>query len=123
MSELVVSVSAVGGTGHACTVVRLVGEADVTTAVLGDTLRAEAANRPSLLVVEMSGLTFMDSSALNTIMRAHQSLGAAGGALALVGPSGTVARVLRLVGADRMIPVYASVEAALESACSDEGAR
>jgi hypothetical protein len=42
--------------------------------------------------------------------------------LALVGPRGSVARVLRLIGADRMIPVYDSVEAALESTTPDQGA-
>lgn len=116
------SVSAVGGAGAACAVVRLTGEADVTTPVLGVTLQTEAAKRPALLLVEMSGLTYMDSSTLNVIMRTHESLRAAGCVLALVGPWGSVARVLGLVGADRMIPVYASVEAALKSTAPDEGA-
>ena len=122
MSGLVVSVSTVGGAGAVCAVVRLAGEADVTTPALGEALRAEAANRPALLLVEMSGLRFIDSSALNAILRVHEDLRATGCVLALVGPSGSVARVLRLVGADRMIPVYDSVEAALESTSPDQGA-
>jgi anti-anti-sigma regulatory factor len=101
VSGLVVSVSTVGDAGAACAVVRLVGEADVTTHALGEALRAEAANRPALLLVEMSGLRYV---------------------LALVGPWGSVARVLRLVGADRLIPVFASVEAALESTSPEQGA-
>ena len=122
VSGLVVSVSTVGDAGAACTVVRLAGEADVTTPALGEALRAEAANRPALLLVEMSGLRFMDSSALNAILRVHEDLRAAGCVLALVGPRDSVARVLRLIGADRMIPVYDSVEAALESTSPDQGA-
>jgi anti-anti-sigma factor len=116
VSGLVVSVSPVGDAGAACAVVRLAGEADVTTHALGEALRAEAANRPPLLLVEMSRLRFIDSSALNAILRVHEDLRVAGCVLALVGPRGSVARVLRLIGADRMIPVYDSVEAALESA-------
>lgn len=115
------SVSTVGGAGARCAVVRLAGEADVTTAALGEALRAEAAKRPPLLLVEMSGLRFMDSSALNAILRVHEDLRAVGCVLALVSPRGSVARVLRLVGADRMIAVYGSVEAALESTAPDQG--
>jgi anti-anti-sigma factor len=122
VSGLVVSVSTVGDAGAACTVVRLAGEADVTTHALGEALRAEAANRPALLLVEMSGLRFIDSSALNAILRVHEDLLATGCELALVGPSGSVARVLRLVGADQMIPVYDSVEAAIESTPPEQGA-
>ena len=116
------SVSTVGDAGAACVVVRLAGEADVTTHALGEALRAEAANRPALLLVEMSGLRFIDSSALNAILRVHEDLRTAGCVLALVGPSGSVARVLRLIGADRMIPVYHSVEAALESTSPEQSA-
>ena len=119
------SVSRVGDAGAACAayaVVRLAGEADVTTHALGEALRGEAANRPALLLVEMSGLRFIDSSALNVILRVHEDLRATGRVLALVGPSGSVARVLRLIGADRMIPVYDSVEAALESTPPEQGA-
>jgi hypothetical protein len=36
-----------------------------------------------------------------------------GGKLALAGPQNTVARVLNLVGADQLIPVYPSVEEAV----------
>ena len=116
------SVSTVGDAGAVCAVVRLAGEADATTHALGEALRAEAANRPALLLVEMSGLRFIDSSALNAILRVHEDLRAVGCVLALVGPWGSVARVLRLVGADRLIPVFASVEAALESTSPEQGA-
>lgn len=92
--------------------VRLVGEADVTTRALGDILRAETAKKPRLLLVDASGLTFIDSAALHAIVQAHLRLRADGGALALVSPSPAVARVLQLSGLDQMIPVHASIEEA-----------
>jgi anti-sigma B factor antagonist len=57
----------------------------------------------------MSALQFMDSAALQAILRARLALDQEGGRLALVGPSDAVARVLRLTQADRIVPVYASV--------------
>jgi anti-sigma B factor antagonist len=90
------------------TVVRLVGEADVTTRVLGDVLGAEAAKKPRFLLVDVSGLAFIDSAALHEIVRAHRTLRADGGLLALISPSPEVARVLRLSALDQVIPVHAS---------------
>jgi anti-anti-sigma factor len=100
--------------------VRLSGEADVTTHALRDTLGTEVAKRPQLLLVEMSGLSFMDSSALSVIIRAHRDLGGNDGKLVLVSPSAAVARVLSLVGADQVIRVYGSVDEAVAAAV-DEG--
>lgn len=106
------SVSTVDGEGRSRTVVRLVGEADVTTAVLGEALSAEAAKKPRSLLVDMSGLTFIDSAALHEIVRVHRRLRADGGLLALISPSPAVARVLELSALDQVIPVHGSVEEA-----------
>ena len=107
------SVSTEGGAGGARTVVRLVGEADVTTRVLTEVLDAEAAKKPRLLLVDVSGLAFIDSAALHQIVRAHRRLRADGCVLALVSPSPGVARVLQLSALDQVIPVHASVEEAV----------
>ena len=93
--------------------VRLVGEADVTTRVLTEVLDAEAAKKPRLLLVDVSGLAFIDSAALHQIVRAHRRLRADGCVLALVSPSPGVARVLQLSALDQVIPVHASVEEAV----------
>jgi anti-anti-sigma factor len=93
-------------------VVRLVGEADVTTPVLGEVLSAEAAKKPRLLIVDVSGLTFIDSAALHEIVRAYRRLRADGGRLAIVSPSYAVDRVLQLSALDQVIPVHASAEEA-----------
>jgi len=94
------------------TLVRLVGEADVTTRVLGDMLGAEGAKKPRLLLLDVSGLTFIDSAALHEIVRAYRKLRADGCRLALISPSPPVARVLQLSALDQVIPVHASAEEA-----------
>jgi anti-sigma B factor antagonist len=106
-----VSVSVEDGAGSRI-VVRLVGEADVTTRALGEVLGAEAAKKPRLLVVDVSGLTFIDSAALHEIVRAHRELRAEGRLLALVGPSREVSRILELSALDQVLSVHATVEEA-----------
>jgi anti-sigma B factor antagonist len=96
-------------------VMELEGEADMTSmTTLESLLRDETDKEPGLLIIDLSGLRFMDSSVLQVILRAHRALAANGGVLALVNPHHIVARILRMTEADRIVPVYASVrEAAL----------
>jgi anti-sigma B factor antagonist len=92
------------------TLVELAGEADVTGSdALRALLEAEAGKRPALLIIDMSALRYMDSAALQEILRAHLALGKSGGRLALVNPHDTVARVLTMTEVDRIVPVYASI--------------
>jgi anti-anti-sigma factor len=108
VTELAVSVSVEDRDGNSRTVVRLVGEADVTTPALAEVLGAEAAKKPHLLLVDISELTFIDSAALNEILQAHRKLRADGGRLELAGPRRAVARILQLSAIDQIIPVRAS---------------
>jgi anti-anti-sigma factor len=109
VTQLSVSVSVEDGEGGSRTVVRLIGEADVTTGALAEVLAAEAAKKPRLLLVDISGLTFIDSAALNEIVHAHRKLRADGCQLELAGPRQAVARILQLSAIDKVIPVRASI--------------
>jgi anti-sigma B factor antagonist len=91
---------------------RLAGEADITTHALRETLDEECSKKPRLLVLDVSRLTFIDSSALTVLVQASKKLAQDGGGLALVDPAPTVARLLRLTEIDQVLPVYASVEEA-----------
>lgn len=96
------------------TLLELAGEADiVSSATLHRVLEAETSKRPSLLVIEMSGLRYMDSAALQAIVRANRVLGAGGGRLALVSPHDNVARVLQMTEVDQLVPVYGSLAEAV----------
>jgi anti-anti-sigma factor len=68
--------------------------------------------KPRLLLVDISGLTFIDSAALHEIVRAHRELRAAGCLLALVGPNRQVARILELSALDQVLSAHATAEGA-----------
>lgn len=99
------------------TLVELTGEADVTgSETLRRLLESQTRARPSLLVIDMSGLRFMDSAALLAILRAHMAVDKDGGRLVLVSPHDTVARVLEMTEVDRIIPICVSVAEAVSPA-------
>ena len=79
---------------------------------LREVLEAEVAKQPRTMIIDLSGLRFMDSSALHVILRANRSMDRQGGVLALASPREPVAKMLRLTAADQLIPVYASVREA-----------
>ena len=116
MDLLTVSVTTPECAGEPFTLVELSGEADVTNSdQLRDLLDAEVAKEPRHLIIDLSGLRFMDSSGLHALLRANRGLDRQGGVLSLVAPQEAVARMLRLTAADRLIPVYATVEEAAAS--------
>ncbi|MFG2132962.1 STAS domain-containing protein [Streptomyces sp. NPDC048751] len=67
------------------------------------------------LVVDLSGVTFMDSTGVNTLIAAHQAAQAAQGWLRLAGPRNPVLRILQLVGVDTVIPCYPDLQQALKN--------
>jgi anti-sigma B factor antagonist len=105
-----VSVAARESDGEPYTLVEIAGEADVTnTDELRRLLDDEVAKQPRTLILDLSGLRFMDSSALHTLLLVNRAMERQGGVLALVSPQAAVAKILRLTTADRLIPVFSSV--------------
>lgn len=92
--------------------IQLVGEADASTRAMAEAFDAEVAKKPRRLVVDLSGLSFIDSSALSVIMRTCRALQRDGSTLALVSPSPAIARILQLIDIARVIPVYQNLEEA-----------
>jgi len=110
---LTTSVATVESEGDPYTIVEVTGEADVTNCdSLREVLEAEVAKQPRTLIIDLSGLRFMDSSALHVILRANRAMDRQGSVLALASPREPVAKMLRLTAADQLIPVYASVREA-----------
>lgn len=64
----------------------------------------------------MSALTFIGSAGMQMITGAHRVLREVGGTLALIHPAPAVARVLALLGVDKLIHVYDNTAEALTSA-------
>ena len=110
---LTVSVTAREAAGEPSPPVEIAGEADVTnTDELRRLLDDEVSQQPRTLIIDLSGLRFMDSSALHALLRVNRALDRQGGVLALVSPQPAVAKILRLTNAERLIPVFDRVAAA-----------
>ena len=89
--------------------------AEVTTeAVVSLEREAGTALGPAdnTLVVDLTRTTFLSSSGLGLLVRTGKMLAERGGGLALAHPQPGVARLLRAVGLDAVIPSVSSVEAA-----------
>ncbi|MEV5432021.1 STAS domain-containing protein [Streptomyces sp. NPDC052701] len=67
------------------------------------------------LILDLSGITFCDSSGLNTLLRLRRHADEHGGRLSLVAPADRVMHMLRLTGADTVFPLYADVTEAQEA--------
>ncbi|MET7685712.1 STAS domain-containing protein [Streptomyces sp. NPDC005423] len=66
-------------------------------------------------VADLTALTFMDSSGINTLIAAHLAATEAHGWLRVAGAQPQVLRLLRLVGIDTLIPCHPTVREALDS--------
>lgn len=84
--------------------IRLQGELDIATAPRADEeLRRAEAERPSRIAVDLSGLTFMDSTGLRLVVAAEQRAHEAGRELVVVRGPDAVQRVFQLTGVDERL--------------------
>ena len=81
-------------------------------------LHAELGDDPRHVVLDLSGVTFMDSTALGVIVGARKAVDAVARQLAVAGAPEPVARLFSITQVDQMVPMYDDVVAALESAGS-----
>jgi anti-sigma B factor antagonist len=97
-------------------VLKLTGEVDVHAARrLSEPLSSLLGSSAPAIIVDASGVTFMDSTGLGALMRVHERLDRQGRALILVCPPGPVRRLLELTGlmdALRVVPDEPSAQAA-----------
>ena len=95
-------------------VLELEGELDLA---VQDRFRAAVdeivAERPELLVADVSAVEFMDSTMLRELLRAHKALEEAGGRFVVAGAQAAVTRLLELTGTDEVLALTDSRAAAL----------
>lgn len=58
--------------------------------------------QPTTLVLDFSGVTFMDSSGIGLIMGRHRSMEEIGGELVILNPPPHIRRVMRISGMERI---------------------
>src|SRR3954452_1924926 len=107
--DFAVSADAVG-TAY---VVRPLGELDLGTV---DQLGAAVASRPDTcpeLVLDLSGLTFFDTSGMRLVVETLQDAQRSGISLALVRGTEDVQRLFALAGMDDRLPFFDAIDEAL----------
>ena len=71
-----------------------------------------AVSRNPVVIIDMSATRFCDCAGVRAIVRAHQRATGRGTELRLVVTAAPVRRIFGLIGVDRLLDVYPSVEAA-----------
>ena len=65
--------------------------------------RQIAALRPETLIIDLSGVTFMDSSGLGFVMGRYRSMAGIGGEVRIRGAAGRIETILQMSGAYRYV--------------------
>lgn len=96
------------------TVVAPTGRLDVAGApALKDAINEVVKNGPPRVVIDMEGVSFVDSTGLGSVISALKQIRGSQGELRLAAPNQQVRVVLELTTLDRVFPYYATVEEAL----------
>lgn len=88
------------------TTLKVTGEIDVYTAPqLKEKLLASCSQEEWKVVVDLSGVTYMDSTGLGVFIGAYKTCQSVGGSLHLVGLTPRVARLFNITGVDELITI------------------
>jgi anti-sigma B factor antagonist len=95
-------------------VVALPAEIDIANAGrVGEELSSAIARGAGIVIADMTGTRFCDSSGISMLVQAHRQAAANGAELRLVVLATAVLRALKLVRMDFLLPIYPSLDAAL----------
>jgi anti-anti-sigma factor len=102
--------------GAGCLRAVVAGEIDFANATsLQERLARACAERGArMLVLDLAGVEFMDSSGLRAILHLQRELEDLGGGLALLDPTSQVRGILTLTGLDRQLPALDTLAQAQE---------
>lgn len=89
------------------------GTADMDAAeILDKKLGAIVEDKPKVVVLEMSGLTYLNSLTISSLVKMQQGLKKAGGDLRIASPSPYAAAVFKSTKIDASLKVFATVDEA-----------
>ncbi len=98
-------------------VLPLEGEIDLhVSPKVAETLRAIIDKKPAQLTVDLSRVTYMDSSGLAVLIEAMQNVGKYGGKFAIAGLSKDVQTIFEIARLDQVFRIFPDVETALATA-------
>jgi anti-anti-sigma factor len=101
------------------TVIAVCGEVDLDNAgQLDEAIASAAQARPGAVVLDLSEVTFADSTTVNVVLRCY---GAIGPRLRLAALSPYMDRLLSITGVSQALPVHGTVTEALEAEDPGQG--
>jgi stage II sporulation protein AA (anti-sigma F factor antagonist) len=96
-------------------VISVQGDLDIVTSEQFDEYLAQARQQHSHLVLDLSGVEFMDTSSLAVIVSHWKALTSHGGTLALAGARYRQTKTLWITGLAQRLPLYDSVADAVRA--------
>ena len=92
----------------------VVGEVDLSTSgTLADEVSTATSDGTANLVIDLGGVTFLDSSGLKVLVSAKKRTEQAGKTMSLVAVPHVVMRVLTVTAMDKVFSIYDSVDDAV----------
>jgi anti-anti-sigma factor len=100
-------------------IVSVSGEVDLYSAhQLGKLIwraKSQTGGDPPRVVVDLSGVEFMDTAGLEVFLEEWNAPRQSDGRISLVAPEGPITRLLEVTGLSELINLYAELDAAVES--------
>lgn len=104
------------------TIVTVGGDLDIVTSAALDDCLTQARTAGTSVILDLSAVDFMDTSALAVIVGHWKKLEAAGGSLALAGARYRYTKTLWITGLAERLDLYDSVDLALQAASLGDSA-
>jgi anti-sigma B factor antagonist len=98
-----------------CTVLIAVGEIDLATSPMLRQAMVAAVESCRHIIVDLSAATYLDSTGLCVLLSTQKRIASNNRSLCLVGPTGRVAKVLRITRIDEVIPVHPTLDTAFSA--------
>ena len=89
---------------------------DATRAELAEQLTQLFDTGRRTVIVDLTSVTFLDSTGLGTLVAARNRAEEAGGQLPIIGSGERVLKLFRITGLDEVFEIYPSIEAAVTAA-------
>jgi anti-sigma B factor antagonist len=97
-------------------VLSVTGEIDIYTAPLFKQAVVNLVSEQNRhIIIDLSGVTFMDSSGFGTLLGATRRLRPSGGGLHLAAPNSTIQRMLRLTRLDSIMDIHPTRDEAVRA--------
>ena len=101
-------------------IVTIVGDLDLVTSARLDEHLAKTGPEASWIILDLTGVDFMDTNALAVIVNHWKKAAAAGGTLALAGARYQYTKALWITGLASKLPMYDTVNEAVEAGAAPQ---